>query len=222
MDVSVVVPARNEERLIPGALASLRAQVHPPREIILVDNGCTDRTPDLARAFGARVVREERPGYYCAARRGALDARGDILAFCDADTLYPPRWLARAVRAFRDDARLQAVYGPFRSSEATSSLSGVVVRAIMSASRALGVEYTCGCNFLMRRDGYHRTGGYPDEPGRFAADIDLGNALRRFGRVAYLPGLMVRTSFRSFRRHGPGWVARTWWSVVAERRRRPS
>ena len=106
MRVSVVIPCRNAERTVAGAVASALAQSGPPDEVVVVDDASTDGSGDAARRAGARVIRN-------AARRNAGGARnvglettsGELVAFLDADAMAPPDWLsrARAVLAARPD-----------------------------------------------------------------------------------------------------------------------
>lgn len=90
--VSVIVPAYNAEKYLGEALESALAQTRQDVEIILVDDGSTDGTAAIARSFGARVqlVQQENRGVGGAVNTGLRRARGDLLAFLDADD----RWLA--------------------------------------------------------------------------------------------------------------------------------
>src|SRR5512135_3260125 len=83
--VSVVIPALNEEEPIGEVVRAVAAQ--PVDEIIVVDNGSTDRTAERAAAAGARVVREPRRGYGRACRAGALAVRPDcsVILFLDGE-----------------------------------------------------------------------------------------------------------------------------------------
>jgi glycosyltransferase involved in cell wall biosynthesis len=100
VDVSVVIPCLNEaptiERCVLSALEVLEAH-HIPGEVIVVDNGSTDGSADLARAAGARVVHEPRRGYGSAYLAGFNAARGDRIVMADADLTYDfgeiPRFL---------------------------------------------------------------------------------------------------------------------------------
>src|SRR5688572_31376840 len=102
MKLSVVVPAFNEERLLPGSLAAICSAMHAltdagwSTELILCDNNSTDRTAELARAAGATVVFEPHNQIARARNRGAAAARGDWLLFVDADS-YPDAELFRDV-----------------------------------------------------------------------------------------------------------------------------
>ena len=94
MRVSVVVPAFNEERLLAGSLAAIRAamSVFGDAELIVCDNNSSDRTAEIARAAGARVVFEPVNQIARARNAGAAQASGDWLLFVDADS-YPTREL---------------------------------------------------------------------------------------------------------------------------------
>jgi glycosyltransferase involved in cell wall biosynthesis len=82
--VSVVIPAYNEEATIAGVVRDFVG--HPAvDEVVVVDNNCRDRTAELARGAGARVVVESAPGYGCALRRGLDEASGDVLVLVEAD-----------------------------------------------------------------------------------------------------------------------------------------
>lgn len=82
--VSVVIPAYNEEETIAGVVADYVASPYVD-EVIVVDNNCKDRTAELARGAGARVVAESKPGYGCALKAGMTAATMDILILTEAD-----------------------------------------------------------------------------------------------------------------------------------------
>ena len=103
--ITVIMPALNEEEAIGGVLRSLPPWVD---DVIVVDNGSTDRTAQIAAAAGAVVVREERRGYGAACLRGIMHARQtSILVFMDADASDDPADMARLVDPIiRDTADL--------------------------------------------------------------------------------------------------------------------
>ena len=111
--ISVIVPALNEESVIGRCLASLKQQKPPSAhfEVIVVDNGSTDRTREIARSFGGSlsVTVLDRSGVRISALRnlGAAMARGEFLAFLDADCVAPQHWLRQTVDLLRaDDFRI--------------------------------------------------------------------------------------------------------------------
>jgi glycosyltransferase involved in cell wall biosynthesis len=95
-DISVVVPVRNGERSLPALLRSLEAQTFPRErfEVVVVDNGSTDRTAEIARAHGALVVAEPKPNRSGARNAGARAAHAGLFAFTDADCEADRGWLA--------------------------------------------------------------------------------------------------------------------------------
>ena len=89
--VSVVMPAFDEERFIGEALRSVLAQTYRPVEVIVVDDGSSDRTAGIAAEHGVRVLRLPRRGPAAARNAGLRAARGDYWVIFDADDLMPPR-----------------------------------------------------------------------------------------------------------------------------------
>jgi len=90
--VSIVIPAKNEEKILPKLLESLKAQSFRDYEVIVADAHSTDRTVDIAKEFGADVVEGGLPGP--GRNKGAIQARGEIIAFLDADVQLPsPKFL---------------------------------------------------------------------------------------------------------------------------------
>ena len=85
--ISVVIPCHNEEDGIRAVMAHMPPLVD---EVLVVDNASTDRTAEVARSLGARVVHEARKGYGRAYKTGFAEARGDVLVTMDGDGTYPP------------------------------------------------------------------------------------------------------------------------------------
>ena len=111
--ISIIVPALNEESVIGRCLASLKKQKVPAAgfEVIVVDNGSTDRTREIARSFGGAlavtVLDRSRVRISALRNFGASVARGEYLAFLDADCVAPQHWLLQAVDLLRaDDFRI--------------------------------------------------------------------------------------------------------------------
>jgi glycosyltransferase involved in cell wall biosynthesis len=97
---SFIVPALNEEACIAACIQSIQAQQEMKLEIIIVDNGCTDKTVEIARQMGCVVVSEKKPGLSHARNAGGNAAQGDILCFIDADGVLSNTWLQAARRCF--------------------------------------------------------------------------------------------------------------------------
>jgi glycosyltransferase involved in cell wall biosynthesis len=94
LKISVVIPCYNEEGGIAEVIGRMPKAVD---EIVVVDNNCTDRTAEVARGLGARVVAEKTPGYGAAYKAGLAAATGDIVVTLDGDGTYPPEDIPRLV-----------------------------------------------------------------------------------------------------------------------------
>jgi glycosyltransferase involved in cell wall biosynthesis len=88
--VSVLIPVHDGARFLPAALESALAQTFRPHEIVVVDDGSTDGSGDLARAVGARVVVQPHQGVAAARNRALDEATGDLIAFLDSDDCWTP------------------------------------------------------------------------------------------------------------------------------------
>jgi glycosyltransferase involved in cell wall biosynthesis len=110
--VSVVIPVFNGERFLAAAIQSVLEQTYRPLEVIVVDDGSTDRSLAIARSFpGVRMFEQARAGPGAARNRGVAAASGAFLAFLDADDLMPPDKLARQVGYLRDHPEVGCVLG---------------------------------------------------------------------------------------------------------------
>lgn len=105
---SCVIPVYNGASYLGAAVASILAQSYRPLEVIVVDDGSTDATGEVARAFGepVRYVRQDNAGPAAARNRGIAEARGEFIAFLDADDLWYPDKLTRQIGELRADPAL--------------------------------------------------------------------------------------------------------------------
>src|SRR3974377_1443547 len=95
--ITVVIPCLNEEQGIEKVLRRMPGFVD---QVIVVDNGSTDRTSAIARSLGAEVIREDVRGYGRSYKRGFRDATGDIIVTLDGDHSYPPDAISYLLEAF--------------------------------------------------------------------------------------------------------------------------
>ena len=119
LKVTVIIPCLNEEQGIERVLGRMPAFVD---EVIVVDNGSTDRTSDVARGFGAMVFREEVRGYGRSYKKGFSHATGDVIVTLDGDHSYPVDALSYLLEAFLhlDVDFLNASRFPVRDPQAMS------------------------------------------------------------------------------------------------------
>lgn len=114
--ISVVIPAYNAENTLHETLVSVRAQTYTHLDIIVVDDGSTDRTLNIAEKHAGedgrvRIIRQQNGGVAAARNRGTAEAKGDYIAFIDADDLWLPEKLALQYAVFKNGpATLGLVY----------------------------------------------------------------------------------------------------------------
>jgi glycosyltransferase involved in cell wall biosynthesis len=185
--VSVVVPAFNEQELLPDCLKALMTQDYPgPHEIIVVDNASTDATAQIAADLGAQVLSEPHPGVTWARERGTRAARGDIVVSTDADTTTPSDWLSAIVRTFAERPELVAVCGPCVWVDAPwwgraygRLLFGAVRLAYVLFGRVL---YASATNIAFRRDAWS---GYDLNATQGGDEVGLLRQLRSRGAIFF-------------------------------------
>lgn len=189
--ISVIIPAFNEERLLPGTLGHLRRAAGrlgavPGREVevIVVDNASTDRTAEIALAAGARVVSVPEHNIARVRNAGAGAASGDVLVFLDADTAVPESLLGRIAEVMGGPACLGgAVDTDYRPAQ---FLMKVYVRMWRLLGQCLGIAQ--GALQFCRRDAFSALGGY-DESMYMGEDVDF---YWRLGKLAKARGQHVR------------------------------
>lgn len=103
MRVSVVIPTYNEEKNIEKCLKHFLTQEEKPDEIIIVDNNSTDKTVEIAKSYGVRIIKETTQGMIPARNAGFNAATYEIIVRTDADTYVPTDWIKRIKENFYDE-----------------------------------------------------------------------------------------------------------------------
>ncbi|HEU4837332.1 MAG TPA: glycosyltransferase family A protein [Pyrinomonadaceae bacterium] len=112
--VSVIIPVYNYERYLAEAIESVLNQTHRQLEVIVVDDGSTDRSGEVAKSFadrGVQYCRQVHAGIGPTRNKGVELARGEFLAFLDADDRWPLEKIERQLNAFESDQTLEMVFG---------------------------------------------------------------------------------------------------------------
>lgn len=204
MKISVVIPAYNEELFLPNLLTSLKNQTFSqPFEIIVVDNNSTDKTAEIAKKFGARVIYEKKRGYAHACNAGFTAAKADIIARADADYVLPIDWLEKIWKSFEKHPDVIALGGPLYPLEShfwenIIYYPGIVIW--MYLLKALGRGFLFP-NMAVRKSAYIKTGGFNTKL-QFGEDTEMCLALKRIGKVAFVPSIYIYTSIRRMRSLG--------------------
>lgn len=158
---SVVIPAFNAAATLARAIESVRAQTWPAHEIIVVDDGSTDATAEVARRFAdVRLIRQANSGVSVARNAGAAAASGDWLAFLDADDSYAPDRLRLHAEWIAEDPTLDFLTGDYEYRDAAGTLLGTSM-AQHVAGRAMLAKAGGATRVVMDR---------PDEIAAFVAD----------------------------------------------------
>lgn len=111
---TVIIPAFNASRTLADSVASLRSQTAPPARALLVDDGSTDGTGDLARELGLEVIRQENQGPGAACNHALVQVETPVVAYLDADDIWLPEKAASQLASLEDQADLDGVFGHLR------------------------------------------------------------------------------------------------------------
>ena len=218
MSWTVVIPYYNERAFLPATLASIRAQTRKPERLLLVDNASTDGSEDVARAalagemeIDVAYLHQPRPGKTRALAAAQCHLQTEFVAFCDADTYYPPHYLARAKALFaRGGAGVVAVMaaGVSGAPDALHSRLYRLKTRLMSMLLARQT-HTGGYGQMFRVRPFLEAGGFSPELWPYTMeDHEIMQRVFRLGHAATGYDLWCRPSDR--RRCGPS----VYWSLA--------
>jgi len=192
---TVVIAAYNAASTLSECLSSIRELNYPDYETVVVDDGSTDATSEIANQSGVRTIRVEHKGLAAARNTGVDAASGEVVAFIDADARADRDWLYHLVEAIsRRDAAAAA--GPNFAPDPQSARA-----AAMAAAPGLPREVRagddrlaqlCGCNMAITRAALLKVGGFDPMFTSAGDDVDLSWRLAASGEtLAYAPGAVV-------------------------------
>lgn len=194
MRASIIIPAYNAERTLAECLAACRAQDYPDFEVIVVDDGSTDRTAEIAAGFAdVRVISAPNAGPAAARNRGTAAATGEILVYTDSDCVPRRDWLARLLTGLEDG--VAAVGGTYACANPDQQLARVIQAEIARrhAQFQPEVDFLGSFNVAYRAAAFRDAGGF-DESYRAASgeDNDLAYRLQDAGgQLRFVPEAVV-------------------------------
>src|SRR5438874_208214 len=209
-EVSIIVPARNEEPCLRACLESLLAQGGVSSEIIVVNDASTDRTGEIAHSFSGVKVIDPGPlpmgwtGKNHALTTGAQQARGEWLLFTDADTIHRPGSLARSLAEAKQQGAALLSYSPEQEVHGFwqkavmpvifAELAGVYPPAKVS-DPASPIAAANGQYLMISREAYDAVGGHTRIAGDLLEDVGLARLVKSSGRKIFFRcgGDAVRT-----------------------------
>lgn len=208
--ISIVIPAYNEEEYLHETLICALAQDYRNFEVIVVDNGSTDSTEAIARSFPrVKVLSENNKGTQFARECGRKSAKGDIIAFLDADCRPAPDWLSQGISYF-DNPNVAAVAGPydyFDGSEFQRTLLLFMQRAVYIPINVflrilgLGGILVAG-NCFVRSHTLEGIGGLDTSYTFWGDDTNTARRLSRVGKIIFAWHLVMKSSARRLARDG--------------------
>jgi glycosyltransferase involved in cell wall biosynthesis len=157
MEVSVIVCCYNEEKHLPACLKSLKNQTHTDFELVVVDDGSNDGTSQIARDFGAKVIKILHSGLPTARNEGVKNASGDIIVFTDADCVVDSKWLEKLVYALKDEEYDAAIGGTVKILNPHSTL---VKYLKLMEKNSIKMCLSGGYNMAYRREAIIKLGGF--------------------------------------------------------------
>ena len=211
--ISVIVCTHNGERTLPECLERLSSLIYPNFEVIVVDDGSSDASPDIAKAHGVNLVQTEHRGLSFARNAGVARAKGEIIAFLDDDAYPDADWLRYVATSLLANAHA-GMGGPNIPpeddgliAECVAAAPGAPIHVLISDREA---EHVPGCNMAFRKSALEEIGGF-DERFRVAGDdVDVCWRLQEAGRtLGFSAGAVVmhrrRDSVRRYLRQQYGY-----------------
>jgi glycosyltransferase involved in cell wall biosynthesis len=223
-EVSVIIPARNEEASLGKCLESVLAQNETCFEVIVVDDSSTDRTREIALSYPEVRVISPGPlapgwtGKNNAVVAGAKEARGEWLLFTDADTVHLPGSLEHSVKEAKQRSAALFSYSPEQEVRGfwEHAVMPVIFAELAATYRprdvcnpALPAAAANGQYLLISREAYDAVGGHVAIASEILEDVALARAVKKTGRRIVLlhGGGAVRTRmYRNFAQLREGWT----------------
>lgn len=182
--VTFVIPTRNEESNIEECLEGILGQDYPRDryEIIVADGHSVDRTQDIAKSHGARVIVNDKIIQSAARNLAASNAKGELLTFIDADVILGKEWLKQALEELRrpNVAAVGNFPGVKDDSTWTEKVWFFYYQSKFTKDKCVSAAWLDSASMVFKKDIFFKIGGF-DESMKYAEDVDLGLRTSRNG-----------------------------------------
>ena len=181
--VSIIIPAYNEEEYLPSCLASIDSLHYSKEhiEVIVVDNGSTDRTMEIARSYGAKVIRDDDMNVSGLRNFGAKHSKGEILAFIDSDCVVSSDWLINASKYF-DNMKVSAWGSPPTLPEKPTWVQRTWYLVRKREKPVQRVDWLESMNLFVKKNIFFLIGGF-NESLVSCEDVDLCYRIHQHGTI---------------------------------------
>jgi glycosyltransferase involved in cell wall biosynthesis len=205
--ITVVIPAYNEEKLLPKCLEALKNQAfQKPYEVVLVDNFSSDKTANIGKNFGCRVVKETKKGQIFAKQRGCMEARGEIIAVLDADCIPATNWLSVIYEKLKKEINAGAITNLYAFDKNTPLWHKIhdifLMRPVFKIEHVLlHSGRVIGGNVAFRKENFLKVGGYNIKSNSIAeSELGLASRLGKIGKIKHVQQMIVKTDSRVLER----------------------
>ena len=201
--ISVIIPTYSYGRFLRDAIDSVLAQTVAPLEIIVVDDGSTDDTPEIVASYGDRIryIRQQNAGVGAARNSGIAAARGEYLAFLDSDDIWLPEKLARELACLEADPGLGLVHCGVEMFDASGTVrismtgrEGWIAHELLRLDREV-IASVGSCPLVPKRV-VDEVGGF-DESLPPSEDWDFVYRVALRYRIGFVPMVLVRYRLHS-------------------------
>jgi glycosyltransferase involved in cell wall biosynthesis len=197
VSISIIIPAHNEEHYLKATLQSLRKQRFPGVEVIVVANGCTDGTENVARSRCDRLVVLSQKCLGVARNLGARMAKGDLLIFLDADTILK----RNSLRIIADRFTPRCAAGTIRGAPDSDRLAYRMIYGLKNFMHRSSLHQGSSGVIICWRKHFIELGGFRESL-EVRENSELIKRLKRFGRYRYIGRATAVTSMRRYDKRG--------------------
>jgi len=200
-ELSVIIPAYNEENYILPCLHSVATQDFSKEkyEVIVVDNNSKDKTAKIVKENfpQIRIVNEKKQGVVFARIKGIKESRGKIIVFIDADGIAPKDWLKKIYKTYRKNKNIAGIGGGYILDH--SSLKKKTYEKIVNFT-TLAFKTYVGTNMSFKKDSYLKSGGFSTKI-NMSEDFFISKKIKKVGKLIILKDNDVITSDRRLTRN---------------------